>query len=119
MANSEAMFCRSAAWRWIARRMVLPWVLGDTSVTGRVLEIGGGSGERADALARTHRIVDVTVSDIDPAMVADAKRRARSARVHADVADVTALHYNDASFDVALSFLMLHHVVDVEPAISE
>jgi hypothetical protein len=45
MSPLQAAICRSAPWRLVARRLVLPWALQGILPTGRVLEIGAGSGE--------------------------------------------------------------------------
>ncbi|MEX5265258.1 hypothetical protein RF640_14660 [Kocuria sp. CPCC 205231] len=50
MSVLEASFCRSAPWGLVARRMV-PWATQGFPVTGDVLEIGGGSGAMAEAIA--------------------------------------------------------------------
>ena len=52
MSALEGAFCRSAPWRALARRTVLPWALGGEHLTGDVLEIGGGSGAMADGIAQ-------------------------------------------------------------------
>lgn len=66
-------------------------------------------------------LVDVTVTDFDPVMVAAASDRLQGfgARAHAQVADATALPFEDGSFDTVVSFIMLHHVIDWERALAE
>lgn len=79
----------------------------------RVLDVGCGTGTLAIA-ARKHVGASGAVTGIDPAaeMIERASRKARRAR--ADVAFRTAaaeeLPFPDASFDVVLSSLMLHHL---------
>jgi SAM-dependent methyltransferase len=122
MSRAEAVLCRSAPWRLFARRVVLPWALSGHRLTGRVLEIGGGSGAMADTVLRTHpETTELTVVDLDPGMVRSAGRRLApfGGRADAEVADVTSLPFDGDGFDVVLSFLMLHHVIDWRDALAE
>ncbi|MHB1929717.1 MAG: class I SAM-dependent methyltransferase [Acidimicrobiales bacterium] len=88
---------------------------------GRILEIGGGSGAMAAAVLEHHPQASLTVVDVDPAMVAVAAGRLTifCDRADARQADATALPFDDASFDVVLSFIMLHHVGEWEDAVRE
>lgn len=120
MSAVEGAFCRSAPWRGVARQVVLPWALGGRELAGDVLEIGAGSGAMAAGIARSHPRARLTVTDVDEAMVRAARSRlGHRPDVEVRVADVTELPFDDGSFDVVLSFLMLHHVVDWQSAITE
>lgn len=121
MARIEQGLCRSAPWRWFARDVVLPWALQGEQLSGEVLEIGGGSGAMAAELLRRFPEIRLTVTDYDPSMVAVAQERVREhgARGLAQQADATRLPFPDQSFDCVVSFIMLHHVIDWEQAISE
>lgn len=120
MSAIESAFCRSAPWRWFARRTVLPWVLGDYQLAGDVLEIGGGNGVMAEGVARAFPQACLTVTDIDGAMVSAAQARlAGRPTVVVARADVTALQFEAASFDVVTSYLMLHHVIAWQQAVRE
>lgn len=119
MSALEASFCRSRPWRLLARRMV-PWAIQGLPLAGNVLEIGGGSGAMAGAIARAHPQVHLTTTDADPAMVKAAQRLlTRLPTAQARQADATRLPFNDQSFDIVLSFLMLHHVIEWERAVTE
>jgi SAM-dependent methyltransferase len=121
MPRGERVLCGTAAWGALARRVALPWALGPQPLAGRVLEIGGGTGATAAGLLARCPAAQVTVTDLDPVMVAAAARRLRhhGARARADLADATALPYADASFDAVVSCLMLHHVGNWELAVAE
>jgi SAM-dependent methyltransferase len=121
MSKVERAFCRTGAWSRFAGRAVLPWALAGGEVHGRVLEIGSGAGAMAQQLARRYPEARITASDLDPRMVAAARRRlANQANVEAVAeADVTALPFADATFDTVASFLMLHHVIEWERALAE
>lgn len=121
MSILEQAWCRSLPWRGFTRRVVFPWALGDTDLAGEVLELGSGSGANAAALLESYPAARLTASDVDPAMLAAARRRLGSfgerARVHQ--ADATALPFDDASFDAVVSLIMLHHVIDWEEMLAE
>ncbi len=119
MSSAEAILCRSAPWRAFAGRVVLPWMLSGMPISGRVLEIGGGSGAMAEVLLRRAPDIDLTLTDVDAAMVDAARRRLKGTDSTVEVADVTALPFGDGSFDAVASFLMLHHVVDWRHALAE
>lgn len=121
MSGIEAAFCRSAPWRGFARRVVLPWAVGDTALRGDVLEAGGGSGAMAEALLRAGPELHLTVVDTDPSMVAAASKRLAALRERSTVeqADLLELPYEDQRFDAVASFLMLHHVINWPDALKE
>lgn len=121
MSRVEQAFCRSAPWRLFASRVVLPWALDRERLRGEVLELGGGSGAMASAMLGGFPHVSLTVTDFDAAMTAAAARRLApfGERVRVEQADAAHLHYDDASFDIVTSFIMLHHVIDWENAVAE
>jgi ubiquinone/menaquinone biosynthesis C-methylase UbiE len=120
MSGIETAFCRSAPWRRFARGVVLPWALHGHDVRGDVLELGAGSGDMAAALVQRSPGIGLTLIDVDERMVSTAADRfPRSPRPTVVQADSTRLPFEDSSFDVVLSFLMLHHVVDWPSAVAE
>ena len=121
MSRLEQAWCRSLPWRAITQRVVLPWVLSRGALAGEVLELGSGAGANAAALLERFPDVRLTATDVDPDMLAPARRRlARFGdRVTVREADATALPFADASFDAVVSFIMLHHVIDWERALAE
>jgi SAM-dependent methyltransferase len=87
----------------------------------RVLEVGCGVGTDARELAA--QVLpggEVVAVDLSEAMVAAARDRHDPALpVRYEVADVTALPYDDASFDVVRVERVLQHVGDVDRACAE
>jgi SAM-dependent methyltransferase len=75
----------------------------DVRAGQRVLDVAAGNGNAAIAAAR--RWYDVTASDYVPALLANARERARAERLslRCDVADAEALPYADGSFDAVTS----------------
>ncbi len=120
MSSVEGAFCRTALWTCFTRRVVLPWALQGRTLRGDVLEVGAGGGGMAEGILRSFPDVQLTVTDLDPAMVDAARQRlARFDDVTVIEADSTDLPFVDASFDVLVSFLMLHHVLDWPRALAE
>jgi ubiquinone/menaquinone biosynthesis C-methylase UbiE len=121
MSRFQSVFCRSAPWRTFARRAVLPWALQGLRPRGDVLEIGAGSGAMAAELLTMFPDLRMTVTDFDDEMVSAAAARLSPLgdRVTARSADATALSFPDGTFDVVLSWVMLHHTVEWEKALAE
>lgn len=80
----------------------------------RVLEVGCGWGELAEWVARDTG-AEVVATDLSPRMVDLARERG----VHALVADVQALPFADAEFDLAIAAWMLYHVPDLARGLDE
>lgn len=121
MSGIESWFCRSAPWRGFAGRAVLPWVLDETPIGPDALEIGAGSGAMAYELLRRRTDLHLTVTDIDPKMVAAATERLApfGTRATTVVSDATALDVTDGSFDTVCTWLMLHHTITWRDVIAD
>ena len=121
MSQVESLVLRSAPWRAFATRTILTWALAGERLDGDALEVGSGSGAVAVALLERFPQLRLTASDVDPQMVlAAGKRLARyGERATVAHADAARLPFADDTFDLALAFLMLHHVGNWEAALRE
>jgi ubiquinone/menaquinone biosynthesis C-methylase UbiE len=121
MTKFEAVLCRSAPWRAVTRRIVLPWALQGFRPQGDVLEIGAGSGAMAEQLLASFPSASVTATDFDDEMVASIAARLApfGSRAVVRQADATALPFPDGAFDAVLGWIMLHHTIEWERALDE
>jgi SAM-dependent methyltransferase len=85
----------------------------------RVLDVGTGTGSVASALATAMPSSEVVGIDPSEAFIAYAKGNAPSDRVRFEVGDAQALRHKDASFDQAMSLLVLNFVPEHEKALAE
>jgi ubiquinone/menaquinone biosynthesis C-methylase UbiE len=78
----------------------------------RVLDIGCGTGTFATMLRQRYPTVEITGLDPDPKALARARRKAEQARVPVrfDQGFADSLGYPAATFDVAFSSFMFHHL---------
>jgi SAM-dependent methyltransferase len=96
-------------------------VVGVAPTGGRVLEVGCGPGRLSIRLARLG--LDVTGLDLDPAMIERAKANAGHSSdgrgLSFVVGDVASLAFPDASFDLVVSTLSMHHWADPAAGLAE
>jgi glycogen(starch) synthase len=81
----------------------------------RLLDVGGGYGRLAEPLARYH---DVTLCDISPEMIEEARRRCPPT-INLVLADASRLPFGDGEFDAVLALDLLPHLPDLEAGITE
>src|ERR1700761_7279988 len=96
--------------------------LADTPAGTSILDIPCGGGLAFRGLS-TRQIVRYVAADISPYMLQRARREARRRGVHTAIdfvaADVTALQFADASFDLCLTYNGLHCLPDPRAALGE
>lgn len=105
-------YCKSDGWAKRVRQDMMPWVLKAVDLSGDVLEIGPGPGVTTDCL-REHA-AKLTCIEIDSKLASSLKQRLAGTEVSVQEGDATAMPFADASFDLALSFTMLHHIPSAE-----
>jgi SAM-dependent methyltransferase len=91
-----------SAWKQKARREFLELLLAEKKHT--LLEVGAGSGN--DGVYFQSNGLEVTCTDLSPAMVAACRKRG----LKAEVKDFLSLDYDDASFDAIYAMNCLLHV---------
>jgi len=85
----------------------------------RVLDVGCGTGSLALELALNPTLTAIECVDYEDTFVQALRERASDPRIHAQQGDACALPFRDASFDRALSLLVLHFVSDPLRAAAE
>ena len=105
------LVCRSALWRWMVERWVIPWALDGLDLGEDVLELGPGPGLTTDVLRE--RAARLTAVEIDPRLASSLQERMKNTNVEVAEVDATAMPFPDGSFSAVLSFTMLHHVPSV------
>ncbi len=101
-------YCRSDGWRRAIHEGMLPGLLGKVDLGKHLLEIGPGPGITTDWLRE--RVPRLTCIEIDHRLAESLKQRLIGANVIVTEGDAAAMPFEDASFDSAVSFTMLHHV---------
>lgn len=99
------------------RRLLAELGLGGPALPGRVLELGCGPGSFTARLAELVPADRLTGVDHDPALLARARARVPGASFGEGSA--TALPFPDASFDAAVTRLVLQHLPDPAAAVAE
>lgn len=84
-----------------------------------LLDTGCGTGLAMRLLGAAVPELEIRGNDPSPALLDVAAERHGIPRDRLDVADSTALPYDDGAFDVVVETAMLHHVPDPEPVIAE
>lgn len=87
----------------------------------RILEVGCGRGVALPPLGRLTRPARLTGLDVDPTLLAEARRRLDERGIEAELVhgDVRALPFPAASFDVVIDFGTCWHIADAERALQE
>ncbi|MGC5240844.1 class I SAM-dependent methyltransferase [Streptomyces albogriseolus] len=129
MNRIEKAAVNSPARRALQRFYEVPALLrlagGPLPPGSRAVEIGCGSGYGTRMILDRFRAVRVDAIDLDPTMVARARRRLadRQGRVRLAVGDATDLTSvfgaEDGTYDAAFDFAIIHHIPDWRAAVAE
>lgn len=84
-----------------------------------VLDVGCGTGSLTYALLDAARALRITGIDQAPVFLDAARAKPKAGSVRFEQGDATALPFEDASFDRALSLLVLHFVPESRRALTE
>jgi ubiquinone/menaquinone biosynthesis C-methylase UbiE len=83
------------------------------------LEVGCGNGHVCKHIASKYQL-NVTGTDVDPEMIRFAKENSDDIKnCRFVVADATAMPFESHTFDIILSFGVIHHISDWEKALDE
>jgi len=101
-----------------ARRLLR---MGGSMHGGRGLELGCGRGVGAELILDLFGAGSVDAFDLDPRMVALARKRLarRGSRVHVWVGDASAIAAADASYEAVFDFGIIHHIPHWRGALAE
>src|SRR5580692_4053407 len=84
-----------------------------------IIDVGCGTGSLIFTLLDAARDLRLTGVDYAPVFLEAARAKPKAASVRFEQADATALPFEDASFDRALSLLVLHFVPESRRALAE
>ena len=121
--NAVAPVILGPLYRRVAEDVVTEPTIAGMGQISAVLEIGSGPGEVAIDIARRLPGGEVVGIDLAQAMVDHATDRARTndlgSRLRFEVADAVAMPITEASIDVVVSTLSLHHWADPAAVFAE
>lgn len=106
--NDNHKLCSSPEWALRLQENVLPYLVRDLDLGEKMLELGPGPGAATDWLR--HRVQNLVTVETDPEAVEKLRRIYEDTNVTTTSGDGTALEFDDASFDSAGCFTMLHHI---------
>jgi SAM-dependent methyltransferase len=128
MNRMETLLINSPPRRWLQRWYEVPWLrrLGGPLPAGaRVLEIGCGPGYGTRLILDHFGAAHVDALDLDPAMIARARRRlaGHTPRVRLHTGDAGDLHTSvgaaDGGYDAVFDFAIVHHIPAWRAAVAE
>jgi SAM-dependent methyltransferase len=118
------MFTVSSAYelymgRWSRQLAPMYVAFADPKNGDRVLDVGTGTGALVSVLEAALGSGDITGVDPSAGFIEYATKNARSSRMRFEVGDAQKLRFANASFDQALSMLVMNFIPDHDQAIGE
>jgi ubiquinone/menaquinone biosynthesis C-methylase UbiE len=110
--ENHRRLCPSPEWAEFLHTQVLPWLAERAEIGPELIEVGPGPGASTEWLR--HRVRRLVAVELEPAAAGQLRTRFAATNVEVVTADGTDLPFDDASFDSAASFTMLHHVPTAE-----
>ena len=95
------------------------WKLSSLPKNNVILEIGCGSGYGTSLIKKYFSPQKIEAIDLDPRMIALAKKRLHDPTIHFRVASATALPFKNYSYDAIIDFAIIHHIPDWKNCIKE
>ena len=110
---------RAAIQRYVEAPQLLQ--MGGVMAGGRALELGCGRGVGTELILDVFRAERVDAFDLDPRMVALARKRLvpRGSKAHLWVGDATAIPVVSGTYDAVFDFGIIHHIPQWRQALRE
>ncbi len=106
------LFARYRKW-WAEKAVVRFYgTFVDELVGKRVLEIGCGSGCGTTIIKKHFRRAELTATDLDPRLIAEARDKVNDPTIVFEVADACRLDYPNDAYDAIFEFGAIHHIPD-------
>jgi SAM-dependent methyltransferase len=86
---------------------------------GKAIDVGCGTGNLSVELAKNSSLESIEAFDFSPAYIAYAKTKLVEPRINFQVADACAIPFDDATFDLTLSMLVLAFIPEPLRAVRE
>jgi SAM-dependent methyltransferase len=116
-ASGEAYEAYNGRWSRRAAVEFIDWL--GLSAAGRWLDIGCGTGVLTDTILARSAPAAVVGIDSSEGFIAHARRHMQDPRAKFEVGDAEALPFEDGTFDVVVSGLVLNFVRDQEKFVAE
>ena len=110
---------REAVQRYVEAPLLLK--MGGSIAGGRALELGCGRGVGTELILDVFKAERVDAFDLDPRMVALARKRLlpRGSKAHVWVGDATAIPVAAGAYDAVFDFGIIHHIPEWRRALRE